>query len=643
LAVPEEPAPRTEKPLPGSSAGWFHRLSALVVLLALIVAHGWAILSGMGGVSGLTADSPLFRHDHPLYLHSAIVTRSFLKQSWTTAGYDPSFMAGYPKSVVFPASSTLPEVVLALFPNAAPYRVYKFYVFISVAIVPLVVALAGWLLDMRPGAIVTAVGLFLTYLWTDWPINYASLGMVPYLLAVPWCLLTISVIGRFLERGSFGRCGVMILVASAALLIHLTSAMIVVIPAFAAYLLASVRKPGLPKWSHAGFWGVPVAVLAVNVFWWWPGILLSSTKGASNFAFEHSDEGVFQRISKIASEEAPIEIVLIVLGLIGLVVYARRNGTIAMLVGGMMAMGFGWGYLAASSRSFDFLQPGRHTFALYSAACLAAGVAVEAVLRLIGRKSRVLAFVAGTALLGLFLLCFGSSVDGSVRYRTNPRDPFLSSRTPRRLKEIERWIKRSMEPGERLLYEEGGFDIPGLTDPFAGGRYSGLLADRTGVELLGGPYLHVSLKTNFTQFGEYTLFGKENWDRAWFVRYATIYRPSAIICWTPHARRFCLENRDLIDIDHDDGRLLFGKVIGFGGDTVRGKATVRAEPGRLRVRIASSDVDELVILRYHSVPTLSADPPVPIEPVFLADDPVPFIGLRANRPQEVTLELNLSP
>jgi hypothetical protein len=435
----------------------------------------------------------------------------------------------------------------------------------------------------------------------------------------------------------------MVVVSSLALLIHLTSAMIVVVPALAAYLLASLRKPGLRRWPHAGFWGVPVVVLSANAFWWWPGILLSGTKGASDFVFKHSGEGVFQRIGKIAWGEPRIQIVLIVLSLIGLVVYARRNGTNAMLVGGMMAAGFGWGYLAAASQSLDFLQPGRHTFAFYSAACLAAGVAVEAVLRRIGRKSRMLGVVAGVALLGVFVVSFDEPLVGSVRSRTNPRDPFLSSRTPRRLREIEGWIKRSMEPGGRLLYEEGGFDVPGVPDPFADGRFSGLLADRTGVELLGGPYLHASLQANFTQFGENKLFGKENWDRAWFVRYARIYRPSAIICWTPHARRFCQENADLIEIDRDDGRLLFGRVIGFGGDVVRGKATVRAEPGRLRVRIAPSDVDELVILRYHSVPTLSADPPVPIEPVFLADDPVPFIGLKVNRPQEVILEMNLSP
>ena len=91
---------------------------AIVVLLGS--SHGLAIWLGMGGYAGLTNGWPLYRDDHPLYFHSALVTRSFLAQSWTTAGYDPNFMAGYAKSVVFPASSTLPELVVAAFGGAVP-------------------------------------------------------------------------------------------------------------------------------------------------------------------------------------------------------------------------------------------------------------------------------------------------------------------------------------------------------------------------------------------------------------------------------------------------------------------------------------------------------------------------------------------
>jgi hypothetical protein len=147
---------------------------------------------------------------------------------------------------------------------------------------------------------------------------------------------------------------------------------------------------------------------------------------------------------------------------------------------------------------------------------------------------------------------------------------------------------------------------------------------------------------NFTQFGEGKLFGMPDWDRAQFVRYARLYRPSAILCWSPHARAFCGSNPDLIDVRADDGTVLIGRVRGFEGTTIEGKAEVRAEPGRLHVRVPAGELDGRVILRYHFAPYLQGQPPVRLEPVRLEDDPVPFIGL-VPPGGETTIELRPPP
>jgi hypothetical protein len=169
-----------------------------------------------------------------------------------------------------------------------------------------------------------------------------------------------------------------------------------------------------------------------------------------------------------------------------------------------------------------------------------------------------------------------------------------------------------------------------IPDPYHHGRFSGLLPHRAGIELIGGPYLHASLNSNFTQFGEGQLFGRANWDRDFFIRYARLYRPSAILCWSPHARDFCRANHpDLIRIIEDDGRFIIGRVNGFGGDAIRGQAKVEAVPGGLLVRdMVPDDLDGLVVLRYHLVPCLKARSSVACEPELLEEDPVPFIRLR---------------
>ena len=178
------------------------------------------------------------------------------------------------------------------------------------------------------------------------------------------------------------------------------------------------------------------------------------------------------------------------------------------------------------------------------------------------------------------------------------------------------------------FYEEGGFAVEGSHEPFQGGRLSGILPERTGVELIGGPYLHASLTTNFTQFGEGKLCGKSNWTRDDFIRYAKLYGPSAILCWSSHARRFCKENSDLIRILDDDKFVMLGRVMGFEGKFLEGSGKVEAASGVLKLHELTPGLDGSVVLRYHSVPYLRARPAVAIEQEYREDDPVPFIRLR---------------
>jgi len=656
---PQEPptaSPPAASPTPLATDSRKRRTRGLALGLIVLasLAHGWAIWRGLGGREGIEGPWVPWRDDHPLYFHSALVTRAFLAQSWTTAGYDPSFMAGYPKSVVFPASSTLPELAVWAFGGDRPERAFKLFILLAAASAPWIVALAGRVLGMGAGATATAVLLFLGYVWTDWPINYVGFGMLPYFVAAPTCLAAAGAFGRFVDLGGFGRWAAAALLASLAFLMHLTAGMLVAPAGALAYVGVWVarrrRGEGLPIGRHLGVWSVPVVVLALNAFWWAPALWLSGTKGDSGFAFVHP-EGSLARIVQLFTSEAPAELILIGLGLPGLVVLASKGLGRGLALAGVAAAGWFWAYTAADFRALDFLQPGRHTFALYSALALASGAAGAAAverLRPAPGASGAAAVrldrwaVVAAALIGVRLL--GTPTVASVRSRVLAEPTFLSAQPPPRFFWVLKRFQENVKPGERVLYEEGGEDVPGAPDPFGGGRFSGLLPWKTGAELIGGPYLRAALRTNFTQFGGGRLFGREGWDRAFFERYARLYRPRYMLCWTPHARRFCRENPDLATVLDDDGTLLFARIEGFGGDAIRGSATVEATPGKLVVRDMVPDLDGRVMLRYHSVPSLRAQPAAQVDAESAEDDPVPFIRVRpAAGASEVTLEMAPPP
>ena len=600
----------------------------------------------MGGREGLSGDWPILIADHGFHYHHAVVTREFLRSSGLSAGYDPSFMSGYPMSVITGTSSTLVNLVILGTGGARPAVAFKVFTLASVALLPWLVAVAGVLLGVGPRGVAGAVLLFLVYLWTDFPINYAEFGMTSYLLSVPLGLVTVALLSNYLASGGSGRWLLAALACGGVFLVHLTSALVVGPAGVLAYLIAMRRAGGdgpFPASRHFGLVAMVPVVLLINGFWLLPGYWLRSTAGASDFVFAHP-ESVVGRLVEIVWTASPAEALALGAGLVGLAALGRRRPEAAAGLGGLILAGFGWGYLAGAFRGLDPLQPGRHTYTCYAAACLVGGIGLDEILaRLRARPGRLdrLAML-GLALVGIRV--FGPAVVASVRARIGGPETFLSSRPTARTTQVIEWVKKHVPRGERLLFEETGFGVDGLGDPFDRRHLSPILPHLTGVEVLGGPYLHTPVTTNFTQFGENKLFGRKDWDRDFFVRYAKLYRPSAICCWSPRARAFCLAHPDLVEVVEDDGTVLLGRVVGFEGAAIRGKATVEAGPNRLVVRdaVAEPGGDGLVVLRYHAVPYLTADPPAAIEPVQLEDDPVPFIGLRPTS-GPMTLRMTFPP
>jgi hypothetical protein len=607
---------------------------ARALTLALCLVHGGLVWIGLGGWEAFVNEWPPLRDDHGIHYHQAIVTRTFLSTTGATAGYDPSFMSGYPASIVSDLSSTLPDLVVWAFGATRPALAYKLYAFGCTALLPWLVATAAMVLRVPPRGVAVAVLLYLLYFWSDAPSWTAGLGMVSYVVSVPLGLLAVAAIVAFLDRGGFGRWAGAASACAIVFLVHVTSPMLVAPAGLVAYVVATLgaRREGrrLGVGRHVGFWTIGPIVLAANAFWWVPGWKLASTKGTGMVAFANA-EPVEGRLMAIFWSEGPLEVILLALGVAGLFAWWRRRPVAVTGVGAMMAVGFAWGYLAGFSRALDPLQPGRHTAALYTSASLAAGVFVdEALARLrAGGPGRLDRWVLlALALVGIRFL--GPFFRATMRERLGYAggSSFLSGQPNPQALRIVDLVKRHMRPGERLLYEEAGLSIPGQPSPFRGHHYSPVLPSMTGAEVIGGPYLHATVTTNFTQFGEGKLFGDPEWGRERFVRYARLYRPAAILCWSPRARGFCLANPDLVKVVEDDGVMLLGRVIGFEGATIRGKAEVEAGPNRIEVRNAVAGDDGLVVLRYHAVPLLESDPPVALEPVTLEDDPVPFIAFR---------------
>ena len=606
------------------------------MILALTTLHEVGIFIGMGGRSGLGSPWPMAVHDHAIQEHNAWVTRPMLKATGMTAGYDPYFMGGYAKSLLSSPSSTLFEVLSFAMPGGMEARGYKVTILVILAALPWLILAAARGFQFSEPICAWSVTLFLLFVWTDgagggYPLGYAGLGMSAYLLSIPLALTSTAAFVAFLRHGGLLRWISVAILGSVTLLVHVTVPLILIPAGLAAIVAASRSNTQVGANRILAALMLPLVAALVNAFWWYPALVLKSTSLPEK-AFFANAEPVWERLREIVWSQSPIQAVLVALGLVGLRALWKRETVAAAALAGFALSGFCLGYLAGGFRRLDVLQPGRQTYAFYVATTILSGVGLADLGRAIGQQSgrgaRRIAMVA-LAILGVRL--FGSYLNILIPLRlglsaATPR-PFLTSEPPPGLELISGWVKANMKPGERLFYEEVGIAQKGDPAPLGPGRYSGLLPQLTGVEVIGGFYLHTAVKTNFTQIGEGKLFGKP-WGREQFRRYAAIYRPSAIVCWSNAARKFCAENPDLVKMDRSEGALLLGHVLGFEGATIRGRAEVKSEPGRLRVTKMAPDLDGLVVLRYHHAPGLRCTLPATLEAVFLEEDPVPFVAIR---------------
>ena len=636
--------------------------------LLMCVLHTIAVVQSMGGIQGIISPWPISQHDHPIFVHATWTAPDLLARSGTDAGYDPYFMAGAPKSVVFPQAAAYFEIfgVLARWVGLDPARAHKLAVLTGTSLPPWLILVAARNWRLSPGGCAATVILFLLYMWTDgggagFPLNYAYFGMVPYLLAVPLSLVGLSSLTRWLEFGGAWGWTRMTLVLSLTWLVHLTTPMLLLPAGLAAYAACVVRSSGrqFPRRWHLSFWMIPLVVAILNIWWWLPGVALASTKAETGFAFNHP-EPVISRLLEIFKSAPVIQPILIACLGPGLWLLAKKSYASACGLGAFVLAGFGWGYLAGNFRDLDFLQPGRHTYALFAGAVFAGGLLWEYLSHSLKKIPSILSAGIVTGFILLSITVFAGPASDTVKNRLGSRGvrPFLSSEPNARFRWILDQVRTQMRPGQRLLYEESGTDLPGIPDPYQGQRYSGLLPWMTGVELIGGPYLRSAVTTNHVQFGEGKLLEKEAWGLEDFEIAAQTYGPTAILCWSPRAVRLCREHPELFEIisEHKEyyrtinpqtGRifqissgLIFAKIRGVDGAILRGKATVTSRTGVIEVKDAQADeLDGLVVLRYHLLPMMRSIPHVPVHPVYSGNDPVPLIGFEP-RGGPVVFELN---
>ncbi|HXF75363.1 MAG TPA: hypothetical protein VNN13_04680 [Methylomirabilota bacterium] len=211
----------------------------------------------------------------------------------------------------------------------------------------------------------------------------------------------------------------------------------------------------------------------------------------------------------------------------------------------------------------------------------------------------------------------------------------LRSEISPEIRRIVDWVAQTTPNEARILFEESG-DETGFV--YNGTYLSSFLPHLTGRQLIGGPINLYNDRHHFAEFHSGKMFKKDPQALSddELLSYLSLYNIGAVVAFHPASLKRLQSIPGLVTLDQRVGPIHLMKVHQPLGWFIRGEGKVEA--GFNRLELSDLKGDE-IILKYHWIEGLTASAATKIEPVKIADDPIPFIKL-IRPPPAVTLRLS---
>ena len=638
----------------GSRASrWF----AVLLACAALAVHTERSLALFGGWNGLTSRDPIVAVDHALHYYHGVLGARCLRAYARVCGYDPHFMAGYPRTPLFDPSANLAELSQLVLPGPVGY---KLFVMAVTWLAPLLVATSAWLLWRSGAAAVLSLWLTVMYWWVGYPNGLLRSGLVAFLWSACVATLLVAVLARHDGRWGMRRWAACAGLAAVGLQSHPTFVLQVACP-----VLCWVARRAA---SRAVWWAWTVAAaavaLAISWPWWWPLLVHFPARSAETpFLQASSPWFVVDYFAGWWSYQADAHLPTIALLWAAVALAVRKD----LLQGGLglwfvhlvaLALLTFAGSLWEITKS---LEPARFQVPFALALIVLAGRGIAELHRLL-RPSRlfkeglagpmVLAAILGSGWLGLRATLPASRVRLTI-------DRPLPAGVRPEMRALVRALERLTSPEHRVLLEDQ-LRLWEATDPEST-HWTPLLPLLLNRGFIGGLYELAPLPHRYASFGDRHLAGRpiEEWSPEQLRRYLIRYNIGWVVTWSrsapgggplgatevferlPFCRQVAVVPR-YSSRAGEDRYTVFAVELPMGW-ALRGSArVVERTLNRLVLADVVPDQDGQVWLSFHYVPGWRARPSLRVFPVQVGDVPVPFLGLQLTRPEQ-RIELEYRP
>lgn len=571
--------------------------------------------------------NPIFSDDHSYHFYYSLLGSRFLTHHHTTWGYDPYFMAGYPKTIMSDPSNKIAEALTALLFFISPAVVYKITILFTIVLIPILAYHTCRNMELTAGQSMLGALLGTAYFWLGASYRMITCGWFSFLLVSYLCPFIYSAFYRFFRRGEF-RIGLLLTICvPLSFLLHLTAPVILIVPLLLLYLF-SWRM--LNKSTQFTLFLILVLTLVINWFWLIPFLEFYHYRTTSSQFFQSS--GAVGFIRDYLTQHQNIELLLLVFGLLGLYRWRLRKEHLKFIsLGGATLFLLFLSYFGSVFTLTADLQPMRFKIPLHTILVIPAAFglwwSITTIKDNYAKKDLMLAI--------FFILIMLIPLFADKMYVTFLKKPYFfeTSMHPGN-KALVTWILENTTREGRILIEDSGkFDTQGKDQIFVWGHqfyfthFPALLPYYTGREFIGGPYPYSIIKHHFAEFHDGILFKKEidTLSLPEVKRYFDLYNIKWIVCWSKKSREFFNKYPRYLLNDNKVDKFYIYTVNRTPSFFYKGNGQIISDYNKLQLTKVKSE-DEIII-KYHWLKHLKTDPPRPIEKVMIMDDPIGFIKI----------------
>ena len=594
--------------------------------------------------TGVFSSVPIVEQDWGLHFFHLTSLDALWRQDRMVWGYNPFFMAGFPSNTIQDLSIKFFEfTALGLSAVAlTPIQWFKILVFLAMASAPWTMYFAARnFFDGDPSkhlAAAAAAGLGTIYWWNSLPREMFFYGMIGFPAASYLSVWGVSIFYRLAARpDKFTSVHFAWLIfASAILPLHIQS-IIVFLPPIAARLLISptLFRGRLSAWIAAAI----LLSLVVNGIWLIPAINhraddvsaaivnqlpLFASSNPFTFILDYLGPQGFWTFRSPFFEKG-FRLALLLLGGIGIWrMIQNKHRTFGIIVASAVAGLFLVTYFGALLLLVKSWQPLRFKVPLDLFLVIGAAYSIglwSGTRR--ARPSKLVPVLLACSLVTFLVNLVQTESTGKLRLRAGLNPDLLA---------VSEWIKRETPVEARVLFEESG-DETGFV--YGGAYLSSFLPHQTGRQMIGGPINLYNDRHHFAEFHSGKMFkkGAQKISDQELRNYLRLYNVGAVVAFHPASIKRLQSIPGLVTLDQRFGPVHLMKVNQPLTWFIAGDGRVTTGFNRLEL---SELTGNEVILKYHWIEDLTASPPVKIEPVKMADDPIPFIKL-INPPPRVVL------